>query len=222
MRSLKRSEWVILTLLLVFSFVPTFGGLVRVVDLMGGPAIAPHNPRASALPVPIILHILSSFLFCLVGAFQFWPSMRRAHPRAHRRAGRMLVGAGCVSAATGVWMTHVYTFPTELQGSVLYWVRMGLGSAMIGLIGGSVIAIRARRVFQHSAMMMRAYAIGQGASTQTFFGIGWIIWFGAEASGPARDVLMVSAWAGNLIAAEVLIWTVLKSARTPDRNTAAI
>ncbi len=92
--------------------------------------------------------------------------------------------AGCVSALTGLWMTHFYVFSEALQGPALYWVRIALGTAMIGLIVWAVVAIRAKEVFQHSASMVRAYAIGQGASTQTVIGIAWIIAIGSEAMAP--------------------------------------
>ena len=65
--------------------------------------------------------------------------------------------------------------------------------------------------------MLRAYAIGQGASTQTFIGIGWMILFGTEATGLLRDAIMVFAWALNLIIAEALIWVFL----APKRLSAA-
>jgi hypothetical protein len=60
-------------------------------------------------------------------------------------------------------------------------------------------------MFQHGASMVRAYAIGQGASTQTVLGISWIIFVGSDAVGPAREALMVFAWVLNLVIAEILI-----------------
>ena len=207
---LERSEWVILGVIFVYSFVPVVGGLIRVLELAGGPQIAPENPRALLAPHPIILHILSSSLFCVVGVFQFLPNLRRQRPAAHRVIGRVIAVAGCISALTGLWMTHFYAFPEALQGSALYWVRMVLGSAMIGFIIWAVIAIRSRKVFQHGASMVRAYAIGQGASTQTVFGIAWIIAVGSEAMGPLRDGLMIFAWVINLLAAEIFIRAMLR------------
>ncbi len=204
-RSLSRSEWAILAAIFVYTFIPAFGGLIRVLELAGGPAIAPLNSRAVSAPVPIVLHILSSFVFCLVGAVQFLPSIRRHHRGLHRVLGRCIAFAGCIAAATGVWMTHMYSFPADLQGNLLYWVRMVLGPAMFGLIIWAVIAIRNRNMFQHGASMVRAYAIGQGASTQTVLGISWIIFVGSDAVGPARDALMVFAWVLNLGIAEILI-----------------
>ncbi len=206
---LGKSEWVVLVVILVYSFIPVVGGVIRVLELAGGPQIAPENPRALLAPTPIILHILGSSLFCVLGAFQFLPSLRRQRPAAHRAVGRVGAAAGCVSALTGLWMTHSYAFPEVLQGAPLYWVRMLLGTAMIALIIWAVIAIKSRNVFQHSASLMRAYAIGQGASTQTVLGIAWIIVVGSEAMGPLRDGLMIFAWVLNLLAAEIFIRAML-------------
>lgn len=205
MKLLRRSEWALLALILVYSLVPTVGGLIRVLELAGGPAIAPPNPRALADPLPITLHILTSLVFCIAGTLQFVPSIRRHNPASHRINGRVVAIAGCASAATGLWMTHVYTFPASLQGSLLYWVRIVLGSSMMALIVWAVIAIRSRDRFRHTASMLRAYAIGQGASTQTVMGIAWIVFAGSVATGPVRDAIMVSAWILNLAVAEILI-----------------
>ena len=224
MKILSKFEWTILAIIFVYSFIPTFGGLLRVLELVGGPEIIPENPRAVAVPFPVVIHILSSFLFCLAGAFQFMPSIRRRRPATHRMNGRIVAIAGCVSAVTGVWMTQFFAFPAELQGKLLYLVRIILGFSMLGLIGWSMIAIQSRNVIRHSSAMLRAYAIGQGASTQTFFGIGWVIVSGTEPSGLFRDGLMVSAWGLNLLAAEILIWKQLSSKRlqtkaaTQDNN----
>lgn len=217
MKILRKSEWAILVLLLVYSFIPTFGGLFRVLELAGGPAIAPANPRASSMPLPIVLHILGSFLYCLLGAIQFLPRIRRKYPAAHRIFGRIVATAGCLSAGSGLWMTHFYSFPISLQGNLLYWARITLGFLMIFFIVWSILAIRSRNTSRHSAFMLRAYAIAQGASTQTFIGIGWLIFFGTEATGPLRDAIMVFAWVVNLLIAEVFIWTML----TPKQRSAA-
>jgi uncharacterized membrane protein YozB (DUF420 family) len=215
---LRKPEWVILGAIFVYSFIPVVGGLIRVLELAGGPQIAPENPRASLAPTPIILHILSSSLFCVLGAFQFLPSLRRQTLAAHRAIGRVVVAAGCVSALTGLWMTHFYAFPEALQGASLYWVRMVLGTAMFGLIIWAVIAIRSRKLFHHSASMVRAYAIGQGASTQTVLGITWIIAVGSEAMGPLRDGLMIFGWVLNLLVAEFLIRSMLRPANRPHKK----
>lgn len=194
-----------LAVIFIFSFVPTFGGLLRVAGLFGGPVIGPQNIRALTDPLPIVLHVLASFLFCLLGALQFLPSVRRYHLAQHRTMGRVVAAAGCMSALTGLWMTHFYSFPQELQGTLLYWVRIVLSLSMFGLIVWAVIAVRSRNISGHRASMLRAYAIGQGASTQTMLGIGGMVFLGTELVGPARDIMMVAAWGINLLIAELLI-----------------
>ena len=110
-------------------------------------------------------------------------------------------------------MTHVFVFPRELQGVLLYWVRIGLGFSMIGLIGWAVVALRSGKTASHAAAMLRAYAIGQGASTQAVLGIAWIAASGTEVMGPWRDILMVSAWCINLFVAQLLINRLFASKR---------
>ncbi len=218
MKSITRPEKALFVALVIYSFIPAFGGLFRILELAGGPALGlPENPRALTASVTISLHILSSAVFCMAGAVQFLPSLRRHNPGVHRILGRAVAAAGCLSAATGLWMTHFFSFPAELQGTLLYGVRILLSLSMIGLIAWGVIAIRNRDHHKHGACMLRAYAIGLGASTQAFVGIGWMIFTGIEPQGPLRDGLMVSSWVINLLAAE---WLIRKFLRRPGRQTA--
>ena len=202
---LTKRAWTILVSLVVYWSIPALGGMIRLLELAGGPALAPENPRVLADPLPAVLHIVASFVFCIAGALQFLPGIRNRHPLLHRRMGRVLVLAGCVSAASGLWMTWVFTFPDALQGSLLFFVRIIVGVSMIGLIGAAVLAVRARDFNRHGGLMLRAYALGQGASTQALLGIGWIVIIGAEPAGLPRDIFMVLCWVLNLLAAEILI-----------------
>ncbi|MFK7914174.1 MAG: DUF2306 domain-containing protein [Pseudomonadales bacterium] len=206
MKSISRLEKALLVALVLYSFIPTFGGLFRVMELAGAPVLGlPENPRAHSAPVIVGLHILSSGFFCLAGAVQFLPSLRRHHVGAHRINGRLVAVAGCLSAVTGLWMTHFFSFPEELQGALLYGARIVLSLTMMGLILWAVKAIYNRDHYQHNASMLRAYAIGLGASTQTFAGIGWMIFAGIEPQGLLRDHLMVISWVINLLVAELLV-----------------
>ena len=205
MHVLTRGEWAFLIAIFVYSFIPSVIGLLRIPELLGGPMLVPSNPRAVIDPVPIVLHILGSALFCLVGAVQFLPSLRRMRPALHRRLGWVVAVGGGVSALTGLWMTLAYAFPQALQGPLLFWARIALAQAMFGFIVWAVFAIRSRNVPRHRAAMLRAYAIGQGASTQTALFLIVMIVFGTEPLGFPRDALMVAAWVINIAAAEILI-----------------
>jgi len=215
MTSLSRRQWAFLALILLYSFIPAVFGLLRLPELLGGPAIIPPNPRAVIDPLPITLHILGSSIFCLVGALQFLPSLRRQRPVLHRTLGRIVALAGCVSALTGLWMTLAYAFPDALQGPLLYWARVTLSLAMVAFIARAVAAIRARETATHRAAMLRAYSIGQGASTQTALLLIAMIFMKTEPLGFNRDLLMVGAWAINLAVAELLIRRIFATRRQP-------
>lgn len=214
MHFISRREWALLALVFLYSFIPTVVGLARIPELLGMPAIVPSNPRAVIDPVPITLHILGSSVFCLAGAVQFLPSLRRHRPALHRTLGRIVAAAGCVSALTGLWMTVSYAFPSALQGPLLYGARVTLSLAMVALIAWAVVAIRSRNLAAHRAAMVRAYAIAQGASTQTALFLIAMIFVGIEPLGVVRDLMMVAAWAINIGVAEVLIHRAFGMRRT--------
>lgn len=204
MINLKKAEWFTLLGLLLLSLVPCLGGIVRLLEISMSMEILPQNPRILAAPIPVYFHIAASVLFCIFGAFQFLPSIRREYLTWHRLSGRILVIAGIVSALSGLWMTHYYAFPEHLQGKLLYFVRLIIGVSMVAFILLGVFRILLKRISQHQAWMIRAYALGQGAGTQVLISIPWLISVG-EPAGLVRDVLMTVAWMINIVVAEWFI-----------------
>lgn len=206
-----------LVALLFLSLVPCIGGTLRLVELAGGTTPIPVNPRVQLSPLPAMVHIVTSVFYCVVGAFQFLPSIRGRFPGWHRGTGKALIFSGVVSALSGVWMTHFYTFPDTLQGPLLYWVRMLLGWTMAVFILLGLRAILKKRVLKHRAWMMRGYALGLGAGTQVILFIPLILTIG-EPIGITRDALMVLAWVINLLIAE---WLIRNAAINTDQSANA-
>ncbi len=206
MIKLKKSEWFILIGLLLLSLMPCVGGVFRLIELGLGARLEslPANPRIQSAPIPVGFHLLSSILYCILGAFQFLVSIRLNYPKWHKLAGRILVCAGLVSALSGLWMTHYFSFPESLQGALLYFVRIVVAISMTACLLLGVSSILRKKVAQHQAWMIRAYALGQGAGTQVLIGIPWALTFG-EANGFTRDILMTVAWAINMFVAEWII-----------------
>lgn len=204
MLDLNKSEWSILVGLLLLSFVPSIGGTFRLVELATSSEFLPENPRIQSVPLPAVFHIVSSALYCILGAFQFLPSIRRKYPKWHRLAGRLLVGAGIVSAISGLWMTHYYSFPDHLQGNLLYVIRIFIALSMTAFILLGLSAVFKKRIAEHQAWMIRAYALGQGAGTQVLISIPWLLTIG-EPNGLSRDILMTAAWMINIVVAEWVI-----------------
>lgn len=206
MIGIKKTEWLLLVGLLVLSFVPVVGGTFRLAELGLGNTIEflPINPRIESAPIPVIFHLVSSIVYCILGAFQFLPTLRKNHPLWHRVAGRLLVCAGVVSALSGLWMTHFYAFPAQLQGTLLYVVRVIVSVAMVIFIGVAVSSILKKRVIKHQAFMIRAYALGQGAGTQVLITLPWLLSVG-EPEGFTREILMSAAWLVNIAVGEWVI-----------------
>ncbi|HVK20577.1 MAG TPA: DUF2306 domain-containing protein [Actinokineospora sp.] len=204
----SKPKWLVPTALIMLSAIPVIAGALRVADLTVGTKTMPEATRFAAMPVPVLLHIVGASLFCVLGAFQFVPKLRRRP--WHRVAGRILVPCGLAAALSGVWMTLFLSHPVG-DSALLTVFRLGFGSAMAVAIVLSFTAIRRRDIARHRAWMVRAYAIGQGAGSQAVILTTWTVLVGAP--GPlANALLMGAAWSINLAVAERLL-------RAPIRST---
>jgi uncharacterized membrane protein len=203
MTSSTKADWLIPAGLIALSFIPTVAGALRIVQLGGGAEITPGNARFFAAPLPVVLHIVSSVIYCVFGAFQFAPSLRRRKPSWHRAGGRLLIPCGLVAALAGLWMTQFYP-SVDFDGPFLYAIRLLVGSAMVVFLCLGLAAIRRRDIPRHRAWMMRGYALGLGAGTQVLTHLPWFL-FPTLQGQLARTLFMGGGWAINLAVAEWLI-----------------
>jgi uncharacterized membrane protein len=194
--------------------IPAIAGTLRLVGLAGGPQGIPADPRFTASPVPLVVHIVGAVLYAVLGAFQFSSTLRRRRPHWHRMAGRCLVVLGLAVALSALWMTLFYARHPG-TGELAYLFRLAFGSGMAVSIVLGFAAIRRGDVARHRAWMTRAYAVGLGAGTQAFTqGIG------AAVFGPGelvRDLMLGAGWVVNLAVAEYVI---RRSNRRPSRSIA--
>lgn len=199
-----RADWLIPTALILLTFIPVAAGVVRVVGLATGADVTPENARFFAVPLPVVLHIIGATLFCILGAFQFSPGFRRRRPAWHRRVGRLLVVSGLVAGLSGLWMTHFYPLYPQYQGSLLYGFRLLFGSAMVVSIALSLAAILRRDIARHRAWIIRGYALGQAAGTQSLILLPWLLIIGTQ-SQLTYALVMGACWVINLAVAEWII-----------------
>ncbi len=203
----RRSSWGVPVALVALGTVPVIAGALRVVELSGGTATIPSDPRFTASPVPVVVHIVSATVFALLGAVQFSAGFRRRRPGWHRRAGRVLVVAGLGVALSALWLNQF--FPrADAAREVLYPLRLVFGVAMVVTIVLGLLAARRREFARHRAWMIRSYAIGLVAGTQVF-----TLGFGGQLFGHGdvtTAVLLGAAWGINLTVAE---WAVRRPAR---------
>ena len=189
--------------LIILSLVPVAAGLTRLCCLAGDAPITADTIRFLSNPLPVIVHVLSTAVFCMLGAFQFSRGIRRRWPEWHRFAGRVLVPAGIIAALSGLWLTQFFP-PAQGDGRALYALRFIAGSAWILFLLLGVASIARRDIARHRAWMIRASAIGFGAGTQLLVHIPWIALVG-QPYGSSRALLLGAGWTINLLVAEWII-----------------
>ncbi|MEC5150515.1 DUF2306 domain-containing protein [Cryobacterium sp. GrIS_2_6] len=198
-----RPKWLPPAGLILLSLIPILAGAARLTELTGGAAATENNARFLDSPVPVLTHIVSVTVFCLLGAFQFVSALRRRPGRWHSIAGVILIPAGLLAALSGLWMVVFYPHPPG-DGIAIGVIRLVFGSAMAVSLVLGIRAILRRDFIRHGEWMTRAYAIAVAAGTQALLLIPGAILFGAQ-DEPSRAVLMGAAWVLNLTVAEYLI-----------------
>ncbi|MBL7497108.1 DUF2306 domain-containing protein [Frankia sp. CNm7] len=193
-------RWRVQVGLIALTFVPAVAGAFRLTELAGDPPVTADNERFVASPAPVVLHIVGATVFCLLGAFQFDPVLRRRRPRWHRAAGRVLIPCGIVAALSGLWMTVFSDLPAQ-DNAALNAIRLVVGTAMAASLVLGLVAARRRDFAAHRAWVTRGYALGLGAGTQAFVIAPWMMVTG-NPTGNFRAVLMLAAWSINLAVAE--------------------
>jgi hypothetical protein len=196
--------WLLPAGLIAFGLVPILANALRRVALAVG--TAGSSGEGGGMPLPVILHVVGATVFVVLGALQFSAGLRRRRPSWHRIAGRVAILAALLAASSGLWLA----FATLSDSSpLLFLFRLSAAAGLALCITFGFRAIRQRRLPQHRAWMIRAFAIGLGAATQVFtLGFGERI-FGKSELGVA--LLNGAGWAINLAVAEWLI------RRTPRR-----
>lgn len=200
--STRRPVWLMPIGLVLLSLVPLTAGALRLIQLTGGPEVISADPRITASPIPIVVHVVGAAVYALLGILQFVPSVRSRHRAWHRRARRVLVVTGLLVAGSALWMTLVYARQPG-TGEILYLARLVFGTALVLCLVQGVAAARRGDFAAHRAWMIRAYAIAVAAGTQVFTETISEAVFGA---GEVQDDLAkASAWVINLVIAEWII-----------------
>jgi uncharacterized membrane protein len=165
-----------------------------------------YADRPAVIQAVFYVHIVSAGLALLIGGFQFSRRLRGAAPRAHRWIGRGYVVSVLIGGATGLIMAFFSS------------------AAFIGLFGFGTLAvlwiwttwrgyrtIRAGRVAEHQAWMIRSYALTYAAPTLRM----WLILLmavqlpfgvdGAVAAANAYAPVPFLCWLPNVVVAEYII-----------------
>jgi uncharacterized membrane protein len=175
--------------------------LVQVVQIpLGG--LPEDSQRLGATPVWHFMHVLGGATFGILGPIQFGRALMPRYGLLHRIVGRIFVAAGAMISLSSLGL--LWRFPDT------YSVAISSGRLLFGIGLGVALAIAMQAVYKrdftrHRNWMIRAYAIGIGATavTTVFFPIYLIT--GEPPKGLAADIAFLGAWTACVIFAEGLV-----------------
>ena len=114
----RKGGWGVPVALVALSAPPLVAGALRLVTLAGVAEIMPGSEARAAVPLPVVVHIVSAAVFAILGALQFAAGFRRRRPGWHRawmtRAYAIGLGAG-TQMFTGLVASLIVGPPTELS-----------------------------------------------------------------------------------------------------------
>ena len=165
-------------------------------------ALPEDSRRLGATPVWHFLHVLGGALFGLIGPIQFSRVLMRRFGRLHRDLGRLFVASGALLSLSSLGL--FWNFPGA-QSAAISGGRLVFGIALGLALILAMKAILGRDVARHRDWMIRAYAIGMGATavTMVFFPIYLIA--GRPPTGLVADVAFLSAWVACILLAERIV-----------------
>jgi len=212
-RPRPRSSWLPVTTLITLGLLPVIAS--RLAAMATG-RLSASGGEVLGGAIPLLIHVTGATVFVVLGAFQFAPLLRRKRPRLHRWFGRVVFTAGMAASLSGLWINQF----GQRYGDLLYVFRLAAGVAMAASLVLGLRAILRRKIPQHRAWMIRAYALGLGAATQIFtLGFGKPVFGDTELS---VALLNLTGWAVNLAIAEMLIARGTHPNRPPKRVARAL
>jgi MFS family permease len=208
MQSIFARPMVLVFTLLLATCISIVAAALRIYQIPMG--LLPQDAiKFTAVPWSHFLHALSGLLFGLLGPVQFAGALKHRFGRLHRISGRVFVVAGIGLGLSSLRLVAV--FP-DVSTWLLAVTRIIAGLALCASLILALVAISERRVEQHRAWMIRAYAIGMGSATISFIMLPIFLIRGEAPTGYAADLLFVLSWAINLT---IAAWIIRRLATRP-------
>ncbi|OJF89758.1 hypothetical protein AX760_24690 [Pararhizobium antarcticum] len=175
--------------------------LVQAVQIPLG-ALPEDSLRLNAVPFWHFVHVLGGATFGILGPIQFGRVLVHKYGRLHRVLGRVFVAAGVMLSLSS--LSLLWHFPNAYSvavtsGRFLFGVALGLALAI------AMHAIRKRDFARHRSWMIRAYAIGMGATAVSLVFFPIYVITGKPPSGLVFDIVFLVSWTACVAFAECLV-----------------
>ena len=93
--------------LIFLSLIPAIARIVRTLQIINNETAA-DNLRFISNPSPMLIHIISSSIFSILGAFQFSKKFRINYSQWHKYSVKLLLVMATLVSISGLWMTRAY------------------------------------------------------------------------------------------------------------------
>lgn len=105
----------------------------------------------------LMLHVLLSVFCVTFGGLQFWPGFRKRYMKAHRVIGMTYVAT--VPIATLLALIYLgLTPPDRIYAHLIAWIALWIfGALAIVSVVMAMLALKARRLFEHQAWMALSF-----------------------------------------------------------------
>ena len=188
-------------LLYFFSGLTIIISVARVVEIAID-AVPADSLRLMGAPLSHLSHVLGGALFGIIGPIQFGRVLARRYGWWHRVLGRVFVAAGALLSLSS--LTLLWAFP-DTHAPLVNYGRLGFGIGLGIALIQAMRAIRARNIPAHRDWMIRAYALGMGATLVSVAFVPIYVATGVPPMGLLADVLFIGLWAACVGFAELLI-----------------
>jgi uncharacterized membrane protein len=187
--------------LFLATLLPIILALVQAVQIPLD-ALPEDSQRLTATPILHFMHVLGGATFAILGPIQFGRALLPKFGRLHRILGRIFVATGAMISVSSLGLLWHFpdTYSVAISGGRLVF-GIGLGLALFMALH----AVSMRDLVRHRNWMIRAYAIGIGATavTMVFFPIYLIT--GEPPQGHVADIAFLGAWTACVLFAEGLV-----------------
>ncbi len=198
---MMRRPFTIPTALYFFSFLTIMFAIVQAVQIPLG-ALPEESARIATMPYSHFAHAVGGALFGILGPIQFGRVLARRYGRLHRVMGRVFVVAGAALSISSLSM--LWQFPdsaTPLVSGTRLVFGILLGFALVK----AMLAVRNRQFNLHRDWMIRAYAIGVGATAVSMVFIPIFAITGEPPTGLVSDLAFVGSWVVCVAIAELVV-----------------
>tara|TARA_R110002051_G_scaffold104963_1_gene177805 strand:+ start:20582 stop:21220 length:639 start_codon:yes stop_codon:yes gene_type:complete len=197
----SRLPYTVPAALFFLSLLTVIFALVQAVQIPLG-ALPAENARIATAPVFHFAHVIGGATFGLIGPIQFGRVLARRFGRLHRIMGRVFVLAGALLALSSLGL--LWRFP-DGASPLVSGARLVFGLALGGALFMAMRAIRKRDITRHRDWMIRAYAVGAGATAVSMVFIPIFAITGEPPMGIASDVAFIGSWTACVVFAEWLV-----------------